>query len=198
MKTFIICVAGLLVHVASAALQCEIIRIKTCAQRYKVAVKDGKNHCERLQTMIDCLAQDFSCADITITSFRFWMLQMGLMDKIMGNCPDLETDDLRTFTTKILNKRPDLVVDSVDMDSSSPCARKIHNRCVEYYVKTLKRTRQICTAVQALNLCYSKGIVDDNCQADIIEHFADILQKVAPRVINILKNNLPKVCEDWV
>ena len=45
---------------------------------------------------MDCIAEKPTCSGKTITSFRFWMLQMALMDKIMSKCVALNTNDLKT------------------------------------------------------------------------------------------------------
>ncbi|KAK3726320.1 hypothetical protein QZH41_012742 [Actinostola sp. cb2023] len=146
------------------------------------------------QIMMDCIAEKPTCSGKTITSFRFWMLQMALMDKIMSKCVALNTNDLKTVLLETITD-PSLYIDSVGSDPSVPCAVKIHNYCVHQYIGNLRTSRfDICTAVEGLNSCYARGSLD--CDAAIIQDFVKILSKVATRVIQVLRTNLPQLCRN--
>lgn len=47
--------------------------------------------------MVTCLAGQPKCGGELIEKFRYWMLQMAMMDKILGICKDIDYIALKSF-----------------------------------------------------------------------------------------------------
>lgn len=45
--------------------------------------------------MVTCLASEPKCGGQLIEKFRYWMLQMAMMDNILGICKDIDFSKLK-------------------------------------------------------------------------------------------------------
>ena len=49
------------------------------------------------QRLVTCLASEAKCSGELIEKFRYWMLQMAMMDNILGVCTDIQYSNLKTL-----------------------------------------------------------------------------------------------------
>ena len=46
--------------------------------------------------MVICLASEPTCGGELIEKFRYWMLQIAMMDSILGTCADIDYSTLKS------------------------------------------------------------------------------------------------------
>ena len=48
------------------------------------------------QRMVTCLASESSCQGELVEKFRYWMLQMAMLDNILGVCKNIQYSSLKS------------------------------------------------------------------------------------------------------
>jgi len=180
------------------ANRCQIVLLNRCRAVYQDALdatSTGEGgHCFRVQKMVTCVASEPKCGGELIEKFRYWMLQIAMMDNILGTCTDIDYSTLKSVVQDSDVAKTHRNLDDVEFDSFEECAVTVHKMCVRYYVTLLAKDHQICEDAGKLNTCYDLYSSSINCKAKIIQHFASIVENVAQRVLHLLMTYMKSLC----
>ncbi|KAJ7379085.1 hypothetical protein OS493_018882 [Desmophyllum pertusum] len=178
--------------------RCQVVLLNRCKAVYQEALdassKGEGGHCFRLQKMVTCLASEPKCGGQLIEKFRYWMLQMAMMDNILGICKDIDFSKLKEGVQESDVAKTHRFLDDVEYDTFDACAVTVHRECVRYYVTLLMKDRQFCGDAEKLNKCYDLYSSNIKCQAKIIKDFAHMVQDVAQSVLRLLSGYLKSLC----
>jgi len=178
--------------------RCQIVLLNRCREVYRNALEATSTgeggHCLRLQQMVTCLANEPKCEGELIDKFRYWMLQMAMMDNILGTCKDINYNTLTSVVQESDVAKTHHNLDDVEFDSFQDCAVTVHKKCVRYYATLLAKDHQICEDAGRLNTCYNLYSRSINCKAKIIKHFVSMVENVAQRVLHLLIKYMKALC----
>ena len=94
----------------------------------------------------------------------------------------------------IENRSKSVLISFTEFDSFEECAVTVHKTCVRYYATLLAKDRQICEDAGKLNTCYDLYSKSINCKAKIIQHFSNMVENVAQRVLHLLNKYMKSLC----
>ncbi|XP_078357352.1 uncharacterized protein LOC144642245 [Oculina patagonica] len=184
------------VVLASAiADRCQIVSMNRCLKGYEedlVATSESmKGFCFRQQKIVTCLTSEKKCRGELIEKFRYWIVQMAMMDKILGICKDNDYTALKSIVQESDAGKTHRFLEDVEYDTVDACALTVHEKCVRYYLTLLVKDRgQMCEDGEKLNKCYDLYSKSINCNAKIIQEYASMVEGVAQRVVEIMRSHM--------
>ncbi|KAL9984203.1 hypothetical protein ACROYT_G006474 [Oculina patagonica] len=154
------------------------------------------DHCYRIQKLMTCFTGEPKCRGELIEKFRYWIVQMAMMDKILGTCKDVDYTALKSIVQESDVGKTHRFLDDVEYDTVDACALTVHKNCVRYYVTLLVKDHgQMCKDAEKLNKCYDLYSKSINCNAKIIQEYASMVEGAAHRVVEIMQSHMQTLCK---
>ncbi|XP_078382312.1 uncharacterized protein LOC144664998 [Oculina patagonica] len=99
------------VVLASAiADRCQIVLMNRCIKGYQkdlsATSESVGGHCYRMERALTCLISEPKCRGELIEKFRYWILQMAMMDKILGTCENNDFTALKSIVQESAHSQP--------------------------------------------------------------------------------------------
>ncbi|KAL9970668.1 hypothetical protein ACROYT_G023078 [Oculina patagonica] len=80
---------------------CQVVLMNRCRKGYQedlIATSESVGgHCSRMQKIVTCFTSEPKCRGELIEKFRYWIVQMTMMDKILGVCKDIDYTALKSI-----------------------------------------------------------------------------------------------------
>lgn len=61
-----------------------------------VFIFSSQSNCFFFQKMVTCVASEPKCGGELIEKLRYWVLQIAMMDSILGTCKDIDYNTLKS------------------------------------------------------------------------------------------------------
>ncbi|KAL9984205.1 hypothetical protein ACROYT_G006476 [Oculina patagonica] len=154
------------------------------------------DHCYRVQNALNCSISQPKCRGELIDKFRYWVLQMAMMDKIVGTCKDVDYTALKSIVQESDVGKTHRFLDDVEYDTVDACALTVHKKCLRYYLTLLAKDHgKTCEDGEKLNKCYDLYSKSINCNAKIIQEYASMVEPVGHRCLQMVENHMKSLCK---
>ncbi|XP_078357107.1 uncharacterized protein LOC144641972 isoform X1 [Oculina patagonica] len=174
---------------AGGAKKCgETQLLQGCISQYKALLKrkpSPEQHCSRLQDVVSCFAKDPSCKGESINRFRFWILQVAMLEAKLNICPQV---DFKSLKDSIENTDvADEYVLVEDYDQGDPfisCAAQVHVICSQKFIDLAKKNQRICGDAIQWFACYTKTSDEKSCNSPTIKQYAEFVEKIGVKLVS--------------
>ncbi|XP_078374891.1 uncharacterized protein LOC144658344 [Oculina patagonica] len=179
---------------------CQVVLMNRCRKGYQedlIATSESVGgHCSRMQKIVTCFTSEPKCRGELIEKFRYWIVQMTMMDKILGVCKDIDYTALKSIVQESDVGKTHRFLEDFEFDTVDACALTVHKKCLRYYLTLLiKDHGQFCKDAEKLNKCYDLYSKSINCNAKIIQEYASMVEGVAHRVVEIVESHMKSLCK---
>ncbi|KAL9962629.1 hypothetical protein ACROYT_G031749 [Oculina patagonica] len=153
-------------------------------------------HCYRMERVMTCLTSEPKCRGELIVKYRYWVVQVAMMDKILGTCKDNDYAALKSIVQESDVEKKNRYLEDVEYKTVDACASTVHKKCLSYYLTLLAKDHgKQCEDAEELNKCYNFYSKSINCNAKIIQEYASMVEGVAHRVIQLVESHMKSLCK---